>query len=254
MEASKEWDECPDSTGSSLELTIVGCAHTEWATRTAGGGCSSAWLYKEKNTMNQKDSVSLQKCFVVDSPEMLGGGEGQRWREEEVGNLFLIPSSIWAILEHIRQPCGNTWRSISCLRVTHLNGEMTWTHKIAFIPLPLLRFFRATTCSKFGYFTWRFSTNSHTFLRCLSAVYVTITAAWSGSVVSSEEMVAVSATTVSHTQSVPKPPVASLRRCFHVCKHTDWHLCTKIILTCDSLLYILAALNYEIGWCLFIVF
>lgn len=85
------------------------------------------------------------------------------------------------------------------------------------------------------------------FLRRLSAVYVNITAAWSGSVVSSEGTVAVSATAVSHTQPVPKPPVASLRRCFHVCKHTDWHLCTKIILTCDSLLYILAALNDEIG-------
>lgn len=207
--------------------------------------------------MNQNDSVSLQKCFVVDSPEMLRGGEGQRWREEEVGNLFLIlllPSSICAILEHIRQLCGNTWRSISCLWVIHLNGEMTWTHKMAFTPLPLLGFFRATTCSKSGYFTWRFSTNSHTFSRLLLAVYVNITAAWSWSVVSSEEMAAVSATTVSHTQSVPKPPVASWRRCFHVCKHTDWHLCTKIILTRDSLLYILAALNYKIGWCLFIVF
>lgn len=116
-----------------------------------------------------------------------------------------------------------------------------------------MRFFRATTCSKFGCFTWRFSTNSHTFWRPLSAVYVNISAAWSWSVVSSEEMVAVSATTVSHAHSVPKPPVASLRRGFHVCKHTDWHLCTKMILTCDSLLYILAALNEEIGWCLFIV-
>lgn len=80
-------------------------------------------------------------------------------------------------------------------------------------------------------------------------------AAWSWSVVSSEEMVAVSATLVSHTQSVPKPPVASLRRCLHVCKQADSHLCTKIILTHDSLLlYILAALNYEICWRVFIVF
>lgn len=66
-------------------------------------------------------------------------------------------------------------------------------------------------------------------------------------------MVAVSSALVSHTQSVPKPPVASLR-CFHVCKQADLHLCTEIIFTHDSLLlYILAALNYEIS-CLFIVF
>lgn len=67
-------------------------------------------------------------------------------------------------------------------------------------------------------------------------------------------MVAVSSASVSHTESVPKPAVACLRS-FHVCEQADSHLCTEIIFTCDSfLLYILAALNYEISWCLFIVF
>lgn len=213
--------------------------------------------------MNHSSRVLLEKwffCFSQPCEGEKGNSGGMKSREPALILLTLPQSSIFAILLNIGQLCGNTRRSISHLLITHSRKMaffITCTHKIAWFPLPLLLFSwqQHAKLRKFFYLRWRFSTNSHTFLRRLSALYVNIMAAWSWSVVSSEEMVAVSATLVSHTQSLPKPPVASLRRCLHVCKQADSHLCTKIILTHDSLLlYILAALNYEICWCVFIVF
>lgn len=250
MEDSKEWDECPDSSGSSLELTIVGCAHTEWAPRTAGGFQVLSCI--KKNHHESKRQRVATKVLCCWQPR--DAARGRRATVEGGGSWELVFNSSASFIHLCHSGTHQTalWQHLTLHFLFAGNSFKRQNDSHT-----LNRFYSAAPVAVFqgnNMLKIRFSTLSHTFLRRPSAVYVNITAAWSWSVVSSEEMAAVSATMVSHTQSVPKPPVASLRRCFHVCKHTDWHLCTKIILTRDSLLYILAALNYETGWCLFIVF
>lgn len=63
--------------------------------------------------MNQNDSVSLQKCFVVDSPEMLRGGEGQRWRGGGSWELVFNSSASFIHLCHFGTHQTALWQHLT---------------------------------------------------------------------------------------------------------------------------------------------